>query len=319
MVNGEDHIPWCDLLNYLRSGLMYLANDGVTEEVGSEVGEQLGFLAEFWQSIDWRALGVAAIITSLQILVAIIIFFILKKLGRYFIELAFKKHLQENNTIPNRYNTLYSLTKNIYKSVLYFFLVYTILELIGIPVGSLVAGVGVIGLALSLGAQGFVSDIVNGFMILLEKQIDIGDVVELASVVGTVEDVNLKTTLVKDFDGTKHYIPNRNITIISNKSRGEMRALIRVRLLPGTDLEKVRQIIQQVNDTYIPDHEAITTPPAGVMFVPETAGQTAAQVVMFTSPGQQIPTQFEFYEKYVDALTKEGIELPKINIDTATQ
>jgi small conductance mechanosensitive channel len=295
---------------------MYLTSEGVSSELIEELGDQTGFLVEFWGSIDWRAIGIAAIITALQILVAVIIFFILKKLGRYFIELAFKKHLQENNAIPNRYNTLYNLSKNIYRAVLYFFLVYTILELIGIPVGTLVAGAGVIGLALSLGAQGFVSDIVNGFMILLEKQIDIGDLVELAGVVGTVEDVNLKTTLVKDFDGTKHYIPNRNIMIISNKSRGEMRALIRVRLLPGTDLEQVRQVIQQINDTFIPDNEDITTPPAGVMFVPETAGQTAAQVVMFTKPGRQFATQFEFYEKYVDGLTKAGIELPKINIDT---
>lgn len=287
-----------------------------TEGVNEELGEQIGFLAEFWQSIDWRAIGVTAIITSLQILVAIIIFFILKKLGRYFIELAFKKLLQGNNAIPNRYNTLYSVSKYVYRAVLYFFLVYTILELIGIPVGTLVAGAGVIGLALSLGAQGFVSDIVNGFMILLEKQLDIGDVVELAGLVGTVEDVNLKTTKVKDFDGTIHFIPNREIMVISNKSRGEMRALIRVRLLPGTDLEQVRQIIQKVNDTFIPDNEDITTPPAGVMFVPETAGQTAAQVIMFTKPGKEFDTQFEFYEKYVDALTKEGIQLPKINIDT---
>lgn len=295
---------------------MYFANEGVGSEVLDDLSEQTGFLREFWESINWRAIGVAAIITVLQILIAVIIFLVLKKLGRYFIELAFKKHLKSTHEIPNRYNTLYSLTKNVYRAVLYFFLVYTILELIGIPVGTLVAGAGVIGLALSLGAQGFVSDIVNGFMILLEKQIDIGDVVELAGIMGTVEDVNLKTTKVKDFDGTMHFIPNRNISIISNKSRADMRALIKVRLLPGTDLEKVRNVIESVNERAVPENEDITVPPTGVMFVPENAGQTAAQVIMFTKPGKQVGTQFAFYEKYVEALTKAGIDLPRINIDT---
>lgn len=296
---------------------MYIANENLTDEVNEELSGQVGFLTEFWESVDWRAIGISVIITSVQILIAVILFFILKKLGNYFIDLIFKKQLEENKSIPNRYNTLYSLSKNVYRSVLIFFLVYTVLELIGIPVGTLVAGAGVVGLALSLGAQGFVSDIVNGFMILLEKQIDIGDVVELAGILGTVEDVNLKTTTLRDYDGTTHFVPNRNIAVISNKSRGEMRARIRIRLLPGTDLEQVRQIIQRVNDTYVPKNDVITTPPDGVLFVPETAGQTAAQVIMFTIPGEQYGVQFEFYEKYVEALSNSGIKLPSINIDTS--
>ena len=107
----------------------------------------------------------------LKILLSLIVFFILKKVGRYVIETVFREYIKDKHTVPNRYNTLYKLSQNIYNSVLYFFLVYTILGIMGIPVGTLIAGAGVIGLTLSLGAQGFVSDIVNGFMILLEKQL----------------------------------------------------------------------------------------------------------------------------------------------------
>lgn len=289
---------------------MYFANEEPSSSIPDALDDQTTFLRELWESINWSRVGVNVIITSLQILVAVIIFFILKKLGNYFIELAFKKRLKKNNTLPNRYTTLYTLSKNIYRSLLYFFLIYTILELIGIPVGTLVAGAGVIGLALSLGAQGFVSDIVNGFMILLEKQLDIGDVVELAGIMGVVEDVNLKTTKVKDFDGTIHFIPNRNITIISNKSRANMRSMIEVRLLPSTDINRVRKIIEQVHEKWLPEYDEITKKPSNIAFVPLDTGQLAAQVIMFTKAGKEFSVRNDFYEKYVNALTKNGIELP---------
>ncbi len=177
---------------------MFFSTDNTT----SNADAQLGVFIKFWNSIDWSAIIGSLIILVIQIILALIIFFVLKKVGHYVIELVFKRYMKEKKTIPNRLNTLYKLSKNSYHAILYFFLVYTILELLGVPVGTLVASAGVVGLALSLGAQGFVSDIVNGFMILLEKQIDVGDVVELSGIMGTVEDVNLKTTKVKDFDGT---------------------------------------------------------------------------------------------------------------------
>jgi small conductance mechanosensitive channel len=173
----------------------------------------------------------------------------------------------------------------------------------------------VIGLALSLGAQGFVADIVNGFMILLEKQIDVGDVVEISGITGTVEDVNLKTTQVKDFDGTLHFIPNREITIISNRSRADMRVLIQIRLYPSTDLETVRKVLEQVNSDTIPEYDEITLAPTEISFVPVGPGQLAVQVIMYTKSGTQYGMRNVFYEKYVDALTKDGIALPNVTLE----
>lgn len=277
--------------------------------------EQLGFFIEFWRGIDWRAIASSLIVLLMQIALALIIFFILKKVGHYAIEMVFKRYMKEKKTVPNRLNTLYKLSKNSYHAILYFFLVYTILELLGVPVGTLVASAGVVGLALSLGAQGFVSDIVNGFMILLEKQIDVGDVVELSGVLGTVEDVNLKTTKVKDFDGTTHFIPNRSITVISNRSRGDMRVMLHIRLFPQTDLHSVRSVMERVNQEWIPKCDEITIQPKEIAFVPIGSGQIAAQVIMYSKSGTEFGMQNLFYEKYVDALREAGIDLPKINLD----
>lgn len=297
---------------------MYFAtqNDGVPQSVGDEVEKQTNIFVNYWNSIDWESILAGSILLVIKITLAVIIFFILKKVGRYVIETVFKKYMREKHTVPNRYNTLYKLSKNLYNSVLYFFLVYIILTFMGIPVGTLVAGAGVLGLALSLGAQGFVSDIVNGFMILLEKQLDVGDVVEINGILGIVEDVNLKTTKVKDFDGTIHFIPNRSITVISNRSRADMRVMIQIRLFPNTDLDKVRRILESVNQTLIPQYEDITIKPTEVAFVPVGASQTAAQIIMYTKAGSEIGIRNIFYENYVDALAKEGIELPRINFDT---
>lgn len=295
---------------------MYLASGEGTDQVIKEVTEQTNIITDFWNSIDWNAIMVRAIVGVIQILLAVIVFFILKKVGRYVIEAVFKRYMREKQTVPNRYNTLYKLSKNLFNSVLYFFLVYTILEIIGIPVGTLVAGAGVIGLALSLGAQGFVSDIVNGFMILLEKQLDVGDVVNVNGILGTVEDVNLKTTKLKDFDGTIHFIPNRSITVISNRSRADMRVMIQLRLFPNTNLDQVRAVLEDVNKKLIPQYEEITVEPAEVAFVPIGAGQTAAQIIMYSKAGTEIGVRNAFYEGYVDALVREGIELPRINFDT---
>ncbi|GEQ32220.1 mechanosensitive ion channel family protein [Marinilactibacillus psychrotolerans] len=297
---------------------MYLATeDGSVDEVIGEVTKQKNLLTQFWESIEWQTILISAIISVLQILLSFIIFFILKKVGRYVIETIFRKYIKEKHTVPNRYNTLYKLSQNIYNSVLYFFLVYTILGIMGIPVGTLIAGAGVIGLTLSLGAQGFVSDIVNGCMILLEKQLDVGDVVEINSILGVVEDVNLKTTKLKDFDGTIHFIPNRAITVISNRSRADMRVMIQIRLFPNTDLDKVRRVLDRVNQNLIPQYDEITIEPSEIAFVPIGAGQTAAQIIMYTKAGKEFGVRNAFYEHYVEALAKEGIELPTINFDTS--
>ncbi|GEK88735.1 small conductance mechanosensitive channel [Alkalibacterium putridalgicola] len=286
-----------------------------TPEPLENVDEQINVFMKKWNAIEWQEIAWSVIIVLLQIILAVIIFFILRRIGRYAIEKVFNRYIREKHTVPNRLNTLHKLSKNIFNAVLYFFLIYVILELIGIPVGTLLASAGVIGLALSLGAQGFVADIVNGFMILLEKQIDVGDVVEISGITGTVEDVNLKTTQVKDFDGTLHFIPNREITIISNRSRADMRVLIQIRLYPSTDLETVRKVLEQVNSDAIPEYDEITLAPTEISFVPVGPGQLAVQVIMYTKSGTQYGMRNVFYEKYVDALTKDGIALPNVTLE----
>ena len=195
--------------------------------------------------------------------------------------------------------------------VLYFFLIYCLLSILGVPVSSLLAGAGLAGVALGLGAQGFLSDVVNGFFILLENQFEVGDAVEVGAVTGLISTVGIRTTQIRGFDGTLHFIPNRNITIVSNKSRGDMRAQIDIPVYPSTDINKVTSIIQEVNRENIENYPQICGAPNIIGLSTTPSGQLVFRIDIFTKNGQQIHIYADFLKLYQEALTKENIELPR--------
>lgn len=282
----------------------------VTESVVNDVVEKTNLFSRYWNSINWNEIISTILTTSLQILFFLILFYILKKIGNVLITKAFSSYRRKENISINRLNTLNSLSQNLFHAVIGFLLAYSILNVIGVPVASLLTGAGVIGLALSLGAQGFVSDIVNGFFLLLEKQMDVGDVVELDTVSGTVVDVNLKTTLVKSFDGTLNFVPNRYITIVSNKSREDMQVMIKIRLYPDADIQKVSKVISEVNERLVPQFPEITEEPSYTGMIDIGEGQTGIRITMYTLNGQQFDIQHRFFQEYVSSLTESGIKIP---------
>lgn len=203
---------------------------------------------------------------------------------------------------------------NVYRTIFIFFLVYTVLDILSFPVGTLLASAGIVGLTVSFGAQGFVSDLVNGFTILSGKQLSIGDHVIIEEVEGNVLNLNLRTTEVKDFDGTVHFIPNREILIISNKSKSDMRALVQVRLFPETDTDIVRKLVDEINETHVSEFPEITVYP-DVLFVSNSKNQLMLRVSMYVKAGSQFEIENKFYEMYVNKIVDAGIDLPYGDID----
>src|SRR5699024_8046361 len=107
-----------------------------------------------------------------------------------------------------------------------FLVVVVVFGIVGFSISGLIANAGVVGLAIGFGGHGIVSDVVTGFFLLAEKWADAGDYIITADVDGVVEEVGLRTTQIRDYDGILHFIPNRNIENLSNYSRGDMRALV---------------------------------------------------------------------------------------------
>ena len=190
------------------------------------------------------------------------------------------------------------------------FLIYSILNIIGVPISSLLAGAGIAGLAIGLGAQGFLSDVVNGFFILLENQYEVGDSVVIGSVTGTITSLGLRTTQVRDFDGTLHFIPNRSITVVSNQSRGDMRARVDLPIYAHTDLEKVTEVIKAVNKTELPKYPQVVETPNILGPVYTSGGQLVFRIDLFVDSGQQNSMYSTFYGLYQTALIDAGVELP---------
>lgn len=129
----------------------------------------------------------------------------------------------------------------------------TILLLLGefdVNLGPLIAGAGIVGVALGFGAQSLVRDFLSGFFILLEDQFGVGDVIEASvgsqQVTGKVERLSLRTTDVRSFDGTRHTIPNGNILVVGNRSRGWARAIVDVSVSYTEDVDRVREVLEEL-------------------------------------------------------------------------
>lgn len=249
----------------------------------------------------------------ISILLLIIAFVIVRQVINYLFEKTVNRSLAFSRQKVARQKTLAKLSHNVLNYTLYFFLFYWILSILGVPISSLLAGAGIAGVAIGLGAQGFLSDVVNGFFILLENQFDVGDIINVGTVSGTVTNVGIRTTQIHDFDGTLHFIPNRNITIVSNKSRSNMRAQIDIPLFVHTNLDQISDIVTKINEEYVSKHPAIVGEPT--VFGPTTNanGQFVYRINIFTQNGAQFDIYAEFYKLYQKTILEEGIDLPTYN------
>lgn len=221
----------------------------------------------------------------------IFLFYLIYKVIRTFtfkiIEKIFSRMQAKENLSENRTKTLESLTKNAFGYVFIFILIVTILEMLGINVSAILAGAGIVGLAVGFGAQGLVSDVVTGFFILLEKQIDVGDEVTIGVIKGVVEVVGLKTIQIRGYDGSIHYIPNRQIAILSNHSRGAMRAMVEIKLKAEDNLEEITKSIKEICHTMAEKDEDILMGPEILGIQDMGTADYTIQIVARTTNGQQ--------------------------------
>ncbi|KXT75984.1 mechanosensitive ion channel family protein [Streptococcus sp. DD12] len=270
----------------------------------------MAIIERYIASLNLEGLVNSLISKGISLIVLYFFFFLGKRAITFSFDKVLSKSVQLTKQTSGRQKTILRLSNSFINYCLYFLLLYWTLDVIGLPVSSLLAGAGIAGVAIGLGAQGFLTDVVNGFFILLENQYDVGDAVEIGTVSGNVVSVGIRTTQVRSADGTLNFIPNRNITIVSNKSRGDMRALIDLPLSADVDLQKVTQIITEVNQVEVPNHPEIVGFPN--ILGPQTSattGQFFFRVAIFTESGKQIDTYHTFYQLYQEALRTQGISL----------
>ena len=276
----------------------------------------MNILQKYIQQFNFEESLMVLISKGIKLLSLLLIFLLSKKIINFLFKHTVGRSLSWTIQTSARKKTIERLLHNCMNYILYFFLVYWLLSILGVPVSSLLAGAGLAGVALGLGAQGFLSDVVNGFFILLENQFEVGDSVEVEAITGLVSTVGIRTTQIRGFDGTLHFIPNRNIKIVSNKSRGDMRAQIDIPVYTSTDINKVTSIIQQVNKDNIENYPEIIGTPNIIGLTSKPSGQLVFRVDIFTKNGQQVHIYADFLKLYQEAIFKEKVELPRITGNT---
>lgn len=189
----------------------------------------------------------------------------------------------------------------------------TILPELGINIGALLAGAGLVGLAVGFGAQSLVKDVISGLFILVENQYGKGDVVNVAGVGGLVEDVNLRRTLLRDLDGAVHTIPNGEITVASNLTRQWSRVNMNVSVAYGEDLDRVMAVINRVGEQLAQDPDfgpLITGAPRALRV--DDFGDSGIEIKILgeTQPIRQWDVMGEMRKRLKRAFDEEGIEIP---------
>lgn len=289
--------------------------DSSAPDLAEATVKKVSALQRFWNNINWDAIVATLIEKSLSILFLIFLFFIIQRIGKYLIDRTYANYSKKQHFSESRLKTLHTLIINAFQYTLFFFFIYSLLTIVGVPVGSLLAGAGIAGVAIGLGAQGFMNDLITGFFIILEQQMDVGDYIRLLAlnIEGTVTSVGLRTTQIKAVDGTVHFIPNRNITTISNLSRANMQVLIDVRINPEEGYEKICEVITEVNETLKEKYiESIQTGPDIFGMVDLGNGNFAVRTTMYVLNGKQFAVKEEFLAQYIKALTEAGFTIPKI-------
>ncbi|HGQ9754179.1 TPA: mechanosensitive ion channel family protein [Streptococcus pneumoniae] len=181
------------------------------------------FIQAYIEKLDVTTIIENILTKVISLLLLLIVFYIAKKMLHTMVQRIVKPSLKMSRHDVGRQKTISRLLENVFNYTLYFFLLYCILSILGLPVSSLLAGAGIAGVAIGMGAQGFLSDVINGFFILFERQLDVGDEVVLTNgpiaVSGKVVSVGIRTTQLRSEEQALHFVPNRNITVVSNFSR----------------------------------------------------------------------------------------------------
>ena len=182
-----------------------------------------------------------------------------------------------------------------------------------VNIAPLLAGAGIVTLAVSFGAQGLVKDLIAGFFILLEDQFRVGETIRVGGVEGRVENMSLRTVTLRDGNGPLHFIPNGSMGVVSNLSRDWARALVDVGVAYKEDVDRVMMLLRRVLNDFAADlawKGVVVGQPtvAGLQRLGESGVDVRVWVDVF--PGKQAEVERELRRRIKNRLDQEGIEIP---------
>ena len=266
--------------------------------------------------------------TGLPILIVVAVASAVTVLSRTAVK-RFRRKLEGTASLTQEVNLQRATTLTAALSTTLVVLIWTVAILLvlgefGISLGPLIATAGIAGVALGFGAQTIVRDTLSGFFILFENQYWVGDNVELQTpsgrVPGRVESLTLRVTSLRAFDGTLHIVPNGNILVASNRSRGWARAIVDVRAAYEEDVDRLRQVLEELFEELKSDRTLQDWIQEGpTVLGVERMGQDALvlRVVADTRPSKVMDVERTLRERITRRLGERGIRVPVIPVAPA--
>ncbi len=274
-------------------------------------------------SLDKTELEIGKVIISLEdfevvfnkgikIISIVIIMYLSIKIGKYLIKKTVDKQVKSNAALsldPQRAKTLGGVMKSILKYSVYFLGITSILSVLFGGISFTFASIG--GVALGLGSQSLIKDFINGFFILFEDQFGIGDYVTIGNFSGIVQTIGIRTTIIKDFTGDIHSIPNGMISEVTNHSRGNTRFIVDVDIAYEEDIDNAINAIKECCDKFQKEHEDFINEPIEVSGVSALAASSVTiRTVGRTKPLTQWKMENELRKAIKITLDENGIEIP---------
>lgn len=226
------------------------------------------------------------------------------------LEKALLRAGQESEASRQRASTVGQVLRNLITTLVGVTVIVHALDILGWDVKPILAGAGILGVALGFGAQTLVRDVIAGFLILAEDQFSVGDLIEVGAKPATVEAITLRVTRLRDFNGYVHFVPNGEMKVVTNRSRGWQRVAVDVPIATGADINTALAAARRVA-------EAMNAEPAwrGRLIDPielwgiESLGpaETVIRLVLRARPGPDAPeVSRELRRRLHDALTAAG-------------
>jgi small conductance mechanosensitive channel len=191
--------------------------------------------------------------------------------------------------------------------------VMMVLQEMGVAIGPILAGAGIVGLAVGFGGQYLIRDLITGFFMILENQYRIGDVVRLDQTEGTVEDISLRMTTLRDLNGTVHHVPHGDIKRVSNLSKVFARVNLNIGVAYGANLDQVISVVNRIGNELAEDDawkELILKPPQFLRVEDFSDSAVTLKIVGETIPNHQWAVTGELRKRLKHAFDQEGIEIP---------
>ncbi|MCS7083055.1 MAG: mechanosensitive ion channel family protein [Bacteroidetes bacterium] len=268
-----------------------------------EVGRAL-LDANFWERLLWGALQVAVILLLAWALYGALI----RLLRRYERRAA---GLSAVDPERQRIYTIVTLLRSLGRYLVGILALLSVLAAIGINIGPILAGAGVAGLAIGFGAQTLVKDVIAGFFLLFERLIAVGDLINLRGEIGVVEEIGLRVTKIRKFNGELLIVPNEELRFFGNRNRDFMRAVVELDVAYEQDVERIMQILNAVATRWAQERAEIVLEPPVVQGILQF-GDSGMRLRLSAKvkPGTQFEAELELRRRIREAFAAHNVDIP---------